>query len=189
MKDAVLVAVHPGYVRTYGLAIPRFGDYEGYLSRLYNELTRRKSIVFAYKNTKIPFRVPNDVKIIRDHNRGCYVKELIKELKAMGAGRVQVGGESLWFNGGNINENLERFAEKLPPDKKTQFENALQKMHVISPSSLAKRVGLDSKQIAEDIFYTGNEICDGCVCHVFRELDDYFAPSIVRELCYPTTDP
>ena len=185
----MLVAVHPNYAGSRGLVASRYGNYGSYLLRLEKVLAQKKSIVFAFKKDKIPFKLPNDVKVIRDPERGYYVRELVEELRNLDVKYVDLGGEFLWFNGGNISENLKRYAEKLPKEKRIQYKSTLQRLQVLDSDRFARKLGLDPQEFLNEVFYSGHEVQNGCVRHVFDELSEHFETKIIRELCYPTVDP
>ena len=185
---SVLVVVHPGYEATSFFTIKKQGNYESYLSLLRDAVWSHSSVLFLYKDSKPPFDFPNNTIVIRDRDRGYYTKELVSKLRELRVDKVELCGESLWFIGADVDKNLKRYAEKLQPEKKIKFDRALERIQVLD-GSFAKKLGLDSEEFINAIYFTGKNINPGCVRKIQDELKGEFpVVEIKRELCYPTVD-
>ncbi len=112
MNNSVLVLVHPGYAGNRQLTPDRYGGYGDYLSRLKDAVWTQTSIIFLYKRDKLPFELPSDAEVIRDHDRGYHTKELVSRLKERRVDRIDVCGEFLWWYIGDDIKDME-FAKEV----------------------------------------------------------------------------
>ncbi len=190
MGETILVIVHPGYAANRNLTADKYGSYEGYLTNLEYASLAYPTILFMFQRDKMRLKLPKDADVVtvRDHDVGYHTKELVSKLREKRPTKVLIGGEFLWYHGGNISENLKLYSQKLPADKRMQFEEALFRTHVLTPT-FAKRLCLDVAEFTNEVFYSGNRVVeDACVKTMWRELHGDFNVEIRRDLCYPTVD-
>lgn len=193
MVKPVLVAIHVGYLANM---CPEWGGYNGYdvyLTRVRDEMWSQNVMLFLYKRNRVPFELPPHVEVVRDSARGYNTKRLISRLREEKFDKIDVCGEELWWSDApNLDKNLKRYAEKLAPEKRLQFEEALLRTHVLEPIGFARRLDLNPAEFMKEVFLTGSEVVPGCAKIYFDELSGEFPTAEVnirRELCYPLVDP
>lgn len=186
MSSPALVVVQLGYVANRGLISDVYGDYGVYLSRVKNAVSSTSSIIFLYRRAKVPFELPDTTELIIGER---HTKKLIDRLKERMVNNVDICGELLWYYGGDINENLKSYSKKLPKDRRIQLGKVLENTSILEPTRIAKKADLDPLEFTKEVFYTGSEVRDGCVKNVYDILSSEFDVKIIRELCYPITEP
>ena len=189
MDDSILLVVHPNYTANKELIPKKYGNYQQYISELKSAIWSRPSLIFLYRNHKLPFELPENAEIISDREGNCFIGELYARLKSKNSPKVDICGEFLYYHAPEVSENLKKYAEKLNPEKRTQFEKTLEGLAVLDSVKFAKKLGFNPQQFTEDIFFTASELKEGCVMYVYNELETDFETRIVRELCFPTLDP
>jgi hypothetical protein len=189
MSETVLVVVHPGYAGRRFSTDERYGNYEEYIEKLRQAVWSQNSLLFIYKRDGKPFRIPPSAELIRDTRGRVDTEELIHRLNERKVQSVRVCGEFLyWYGVGDIDVNLKKYAGRLPPEKRKQFDETLLRTNTLD-ARFPRKFGLNPKNFFREIYSTKMGLHDGCVMHVYRDLSAEFSDvEIQKELCYPSAE-
>ncbi len=174
MNESILVPVHVGYARYRGLVSDKYGNYDDdYLKQLEKAVWSIDSIIFPYKDDKLPFELPDTAEVIRDYDIepgiGIHVKKLISRLEEKEVSSVYVCGEFLWEHFKPMNEKLEK------EFRETRENIQGRDQWIVDMSNTLEQAVMQ---------LDGHRPC--CVIFVYEALKEKFDVKVATNLCYPT---